>query len=64
MKITIDLTQDQSELLRQVGERLGVSPEDLARATLADLFGLPREDFEKAAKYALQKNRELYERLK
>ena len=64
MKITIDLSSEQLELLRKAGERFGVKPEELARATLADLLEQPREDFEKAARLVLRKNRELYERLK
>jgi len=48
--------------LRQEAERLGLAPEDLARAAVADLLGTRDEDFEAAAKRVLQKNEELYRR--
>jgi len=32
---------------------LGLKPEELARASLADLLGLLQEDFQKAAGYVL-----------
>lgn len=64
MKITIDLTGEQAERLRAVAERLEVSPEQLARSAFADLLAQPADDFRQAAEYVLQKNRELYERLR
>jgi hypothetical protein len=63
MKLTIDLSPAQAERLRQEAERLGLAPEDLARAAVADLLGTRGEDFEAAAKRVLQKNEELYRRL-
>jgi hypothetical protein len=63
MKLTIDLSPAQAERLRQEAERLGLAPEDLARAAVADLLGTRDEDFEAAAKRVLQKNEELYRRL-
>jgi len=63
MKVTIDLSQAQAERLRQEAERLGLTPEDLARAAVADLLTTRDGDFEAAAKRVLQKNQELYRRL-
>ncbi len=63
MKITIDLNDEQEEQLRKVAGSLGIDPSELAQATLADQLSQPAEDFQKAAEYVLQKNRELYERL-
>ena len=63
MKITIDLSPAQIERLRQEAERLGLAPEDLARAAVADLLATPGEDFNRAAERVLQKNEELYRRL-
>jgi hypothetical protein len=63
MKVTIDLSPAQAERLRQEAERLGVRPEDLARAAVADLLAARDDDFEAAAKRVLQKNQELYRRL-
>ena len=49
--------------LRDEATRLGISPEDYARAVLADtLSGTPAE-FRRAAERVLRKNEELYKRL-
>src|SRR5256885_17122281 len=63
MKVTIDLSQAQGERLRREAERLGLTPEDLARAAVADLLATRDDDFEAAAKRVLQKNEGLYRRL-
>ena len=63
MKITIDVTEEQANRLREVAERLEVTPEQLARSAFADLLTQPAEDFRQAAEYVLRKNRELYQRL-
>lgn len=63
MKITIDLSPAQSERLRYEAERLGLAPEDLARAALADLLVTRDDDFGAAAERVLRKNEELYRRL-
>ena len=44
-------------------ERLGLTPEDLARAIVADLLASPGEDFNAAAERVLKKNEDLYRRL-
>ena len=63
MKVTIDLSPAQAERLRQEAERLGLKPEDLARAAVTDLLAAREDDFEAAAKRVLEKNQELYRRL-
>jgi len=63
MKISIELSQEQAERLRRAAERLGVRPEDLARAGVTDLLRRPDEDFQRAAEHVLRKNERLYERL-
>jgi hypothetical protein len=63
VKVTIDLSPGQAERLRQEAERLGLTPEDLARAAVADLLATRDADFEAAAKRVLEKNQELYRRL-
>lgn len=60
MRISIELSEEQAERLRSAAERLGVRPEDLARASVADLLRQPEEDFQKAAEHVLRKNEELY----
>lgn len=63
MKLTIDLSPTQAERLRQEAERLGLTPEELARAAISDLLATPAEDFKRAADLVLKKNEELYRRL-
>jgi hypothetical protein len=62
-RITISLSEERLEQLRQMAQRVGVSPEELARAGLEDWLRQPRADFMQAARYLLAKNTELYRRL-
>jgi len=63
MKISVELSADESELLASTASHLGVRPEELARATLSDALGRDKEEFRKAAEYVVQKNEKLYRRL-
>jgi hypothetical protein len=63
MVLPVELTESQLESLRQRAKTLGVSPEQLAAAAVADLVGKPAEDFEHAAARVLSKNADLYRRL-
>jgi hypothetical protein len=63
MKLSIDLSPAQAEQLRLEAERFGLTPEDLARAAIADLLTSAGEDFKAAAERVLKKNEELYRRL-
>jgi hypothetical protein len=63
MKLSIDLSPAQAERLRLEAERLGLTPEDLARAAIVALLALPGADFNAAAERVLKKNEELYRRL-
>jgi hypothetical protein len=63
MKLSIDLSPAQADRLRLEAERLGLTPEELARVVVADLLANAGEDFEAAAKRVLGKNEELYRRL-
>jgi hypothetical protein len=63
MKLSIDLSPAQAERLRHEAERLGLTPEDLARAAIADLLATPDDEFRSAAERVLKKNEELYRRL-
>lgn len=62
MKLAIEPPPAQAEKLRVEAQRLGLSPEDLARAAV-DLLSTPAEDFQNAAHRVLSKSRELYKRL-
>jgi antitoxin FitA len=61
--LTISLSDELTSRLRETAARVGVSPEELAQAGIEDWLGRPREDFLAAARYVLEKNRELYRRL-
>ena len=63
MKLSVELSAAQSERLRLEAERLGLTPEDLARAAIADLLASTGDDFKAAAERVLKKNEELYRRL-
>lgn len=63
MKLSIDLSPALGERLRLEALRLGLTPEDLARAVLADLLASPDADFNAAAERVLKKNEGLYRRL-
>jgi hypothetical protein len=63
MKLSVDLTPAQAERLRLEAERLGLTPEDLARAAIVELLDRPGDDFTAAAERVLKKNEELYRRL-
>jgi hypothetical protein len=63
VRISVELSEQQAERLRSAAERLGVRPEDLARAGVTDLLTQPGEDFQRAAERVLRKNEELYRRL-
>jgi hypothetical protein len=63
MKLSIDLSPAQADRLRIEAERLGMTPEDLARAAITDLLAATGEDFKAAADRVLKKNQELYRRL-
>ena len=61
--ITINLSEERMQRLREIASRLGVSPEDLARMSVEELLARPNEKFEEAARHVLEKNAELYRRL-
>jgi hypothetical protein len=63
MKIAIELSPSQADSLRERAKSLGLQPEELARAAVADLLSSPDDAFRAAAELVLQKNAELYRRL-
>jgi hypothetical protein len=63
MKLAIELTESQAERLREEAGRLGVAPEELARAAVSDLLTAQGDEFRRAAELVLEKNQELYRRL-
>jgi len=63
MSISVELDNEQAERLTERARELGVDPRELAKAAVNDLLSRNGGEFERAAKYVLEKNRELYRRL-
>ncbi|WP_437906052.1 hypothetical protein WME95_48870 [Sorangium sp. So ce327] len=63
MKLAIDLSPAQADRLQERAKSLGLQPEELARAAVADLLTTPDDEFRAAAEVVLVKNAELYRRL-
>ena len=63
MSISLHLDDDDSARLEQRARELGVDPRELAKAAVNDLLSRPAADFERAARFVLEKNQELYRRL-
>lgn len=61
--ITIAIPEERLEALKEVAERLQVTPEELVQASVEELLARPDESFRRAAAYVLKKNAELYRRL-
>jgi predicted transcriptional regulator len=61
--LTIPISDQLSERLKELAAREGLSSEDLARAGLEDWLMRCRPDFIEAARHVLEKNKELYRRL-
>lgn len=63
MRLAIELPPAQAEKLRAEAQRLGISPEELARAALGDLLATPDSEFQAVAHRVISKNQDLYKRL-
>ena len=63
MSISLELDDEQSARLEERARELGVDARELAKAAVNDLLTRPADEFDRAAKFVLEKNRELYRRL-
>jgi hypothetical protein len=61
--ITVSISDDRMQKLRERASLYQVAPEELVRVSLDDLLGRSEEDFRQAVEYVLNKNSELYQRL-
>ena len=61
--LTVSISDDRFAKLKEVAVKLGVTPEELAVASIEDLLARPEDSFEEAVEYVLKKNAELYRRL-
>jgi hypothetical protein len=63
VKLAVDLTAAQADMLKGEASRLGVPVEDLARAAVLELISARSEEFRRAAEQVVRKNLELYDRI-
>lgn len=61
--ITISLSDERFQQLREIAARFGVAPEELLRVSVEELLARPEEEFRHALDYVLRKNADLYRRL-
>lgn len=61
--ITISLSDDRLQQLREIAARFGVAPEELVRVSVEELLARPEEEFRQALEYVLRKNADLYRQL-
>lgn len=64
MSLAIKLTPDQERRLAEIAGRLSMSPTVLAEAAVREFVAHPDADFSRVSDRILEKNRELYERLR
>lgn len=64
MKIAIQLSDAQERRLAEIAARLNIAAESLAEAAVRELVDPPEGEFDRVADRLLEKNRELYERLR
>jgi len=62
-EIRIPLADDQMAQLREVAERYGIAPEEIARLSLEDLLSRSDESIQAQIDHVIEKNKELYQRL-
>ncbi len=62
-EIRIPLADDQMAQLREVAERYGIAPEEIARLSLEDLLSRSDESIQAQIDHVIEKNNELYQRL-
>lgn len=61
--ITISLSDDRLQKIKQLAVEAGISPEEFLQATVEDWLSSLSDDFSQASNYVLAKNAALYERL-
>ena len=64
MTLAIQLSEAQGRRLAEIAARLNVPVESLAEAAVRELVDQSEGDFDRVADRLLEKNRELYERLR
>ena len=62
-KVEISLSEQTASRLEEAAQKLGVTPEEFLRISLEEKLARLDRDFQSAAEYVLDKNKELYKRL-
>lgn len=63
LSLTLQLDDERERRLTELARTLNVDATSLAKAAIDDLMSRPMDDFERAARYVLNKNADLYRRL-
>ena len=61
--LQISLPDDRLRALEKLSDRLKISPEELVRMSIEEILTRPEEEYQRAVKYILAKNSDLYNRL-
>ena len=61
--ITLTLREEHLLKIRELARGAGMTPEEWLQSRIEAMLAQPESDFERAAKYVLDKNQELYRRL-
>jgi len=62
-ELTIQLSEQRFAKLQALAKETGASPEELIHQCVDEWLDGPSEDFTRAARFVLEKNKELYQRL-
>ncbi|MBR8826424.1 MAG: DNA-binding protein [Gomphosphaeria aponina SAG 52.96 = DSM 107014] len=62
--ITVNLPDEQFQKLEKLAKESCISPEDLLRGSIEEWLSDPKKEFTQAVSYVLEKNAELYRRLR
>ncbi len=63
MDMTLSISEDRFEKLKDVANLFNIKPEDLVCISIDELLSRPDENFQKTVDYVLKKNADLYQRL-
>jgi hypothetical protein len=61
--IPIPISDTSLTRLNELAAKMGLPPEELLRRRVERLLAAPDDEFQQAANYLLEKNKELYRRL-
>ena len=62
-EVTVTLSTEELQRLKDLGEREGLTVDQVVKLGIQELINQPDESFRKAVQHTLRKNAELYRRL-